>query len=541
MSGKKANSKAPNGAANTKAPLGGAASTPVHSGGKGKSVSHEESSDSEVNKELAELLDVKLEDVIEATQRIDTASVPTPSGGVVFSQLAQTVIPPLGASESTKNAKEAAFSFAAPSVEAAVVLKTKAGVSFKLPVLQDLVSKHAAEFIQELIRIAAQISAHSDGITMSTPSEKDVSLDEDQVKRIKGNPLEALDSILKQNLRMLLSGEALSSVRTICGKASVLHVTNADIMTVVADKAKHHSGRDTNPAKYLKDMKLATAEMPILQRPSEGCDTQAEEYALKFMNKIEALHSVHATLLNGSDINKAQHTKGVVGMLKPASLMYYVLHRIISEPGYSESLWKDVREVLNRIHVYCVQLDGFRVLNKDYLNSYTVSTHLPLWDIGNPSKLSHFKAFWPASPPEKQRLPAKEFKGDSGTTDKRKSGSGWRDNPKGKSPAPKGESKHPPKGDKEGKQEPSLPAPEVPVVGKIGKPASGELADGQEKDKSCIVCGELGHKGDHCTQPCACGIVPATSIAVTGKRHNPWECPTMKGKRGVNKRKRESA
>jgi hypothetical protein len=289
-------------------------------------------------------------------------------------------------------------------------------------------------------------------------------------------------------------------------------------------------------------MKQATAEMPMLQRPSEGNNSPAEEYALIFMNKIEDLHSAHATLLNGSEVNMAQHAKGVLGMLKPASLMYYVLHRIINEPGYSESLWKNVRDVLNRIHLYCVQLDGFRILNRDYLNSYTVSTHLPLWDIGAPSKLSHFKAFWPASTPEKQRFPAKESKEDSGTTDKRKSGSGWRDNPRGKSSARKGsESKHPPKGDKEGKREPSLPAPEVPVVGKVSKPASAELADGQAKNKSCIVCSEIGHKGDHCTQPCACGIVPATSIEVTGKRHNPWDCPSMKGKRGINKRKRDNA
>lgn len=523
-------------------PLGGAASTPHK--GKQTVVTTDEGDD-----HLEELLvgELELEEVIGDIQKLgDTASVvSTPSAGVVLSQLAHTVIPSFGASESINKAKDPVFSYAAPSVEADVILKTKEGLSFKLPILKSLHSRHAAEFVQELIRIAAQIGAHSEGITVSTPSEKDVSLDAEQVLRIKGNPLEALDSILKQNLRMLLSGEALSSVRTICFKASVLQVTNADILNVVSNKAKHHMSKDTNPAKYIQDMKQATADMPVLQRPSMGNDAPAEEYALMFMNKVEELHSMHATLLNGSDVNRAQHAKGVLGMLKPASFMYYVLHKIINEPGYTESLWKDVREVLNRIHEYSVQLDGMRILNKDYLNQFTVNSHLPLWDIGVNSRLSHFKTFWPAAAAENSGNTDQRKSGSGWSgTDQRKSGSGWggKEQPRGKSPQPpKHSDKHLPKGDAEGKRDAALrdkdskrevsrPAPEVPVVGKISGP---------KKDKGCIICGELGHKGDHCAFPCACGIIPATSIEVTGKRHNPWDCPTMKGKRGVNKRKRD--
>jgi hypothetical protein len=482
----------------------------------------EEEGEEEREEDMTSMLDALSE--IQSQGAPQVANLSVPSAGDNLKGMMSAIIPAVKDKRSVP-----AFSSSDIPVVKAVTLRTKSGITFELPMLQGLTGEKVVTFLQQLLHIANNVAAQSaSGITLSAAGESDRDLSAEDVLKIKGDPLDALGVILERNLSMLLTRSALLQMQVLCKKSNSMNITTSEIVKVIKEKAEHQMHRECDPNKYVKQVRALTASYPSLAKLG-----RAEDYILEWFEAVEQVHSDNAQTLNTKTVAPHQHVKAMVGMLKPKSLLIYFLHRLSNEPDYVEAWWSDVRDIMTRVWGFAQELDEQRRLDPNYLNPYTLDSHLPMWNLGSNSKFYYFTIFWPREGEGgKESKAGKELKGDEFKR-RQQRGSGWGDKPKGKRT-----SSDPPAApalDKEkDKEKDATPAADAPVVGKVAEQQKA-------KDKSCIVCGELGHKGDDCKQACACGIVPATSKETTGKKHNPWDCKEMKIKRGVNKRKRDDA
>jgi hypothetical protein len=460
------------------------------------------------------------------------ASTSAPSAGENLKGMMSAITPEV----KDKRGVIPAFSSSEIPMVKAVTLRTKSGITFELPMLENLTGEKVVSFLQQLLHIANSVAAQSaSGITLSATGESDKELNAEDVLKIKGDPLEALGVILERNLSMLLTRSALLQMQVLCKKSNSLNITTSEIVKAIKEKAERQMTKECDPNKYVKQVKTLTAAQPSLAKFGK-----AEDYVLDWFETVETIHRDNSQTLNTKAVAPYQHSKAMVGMLKPKSLLIYFLHRLSNETGYTESWWNDVRDIMSRVWGYSQELDEQRKLDPNYLNPYTLNSHLPMWNLGINSKFYYFTIFWPKDGEDNKESKGSKEPNSEGSKRRKPSGSGW-----GGKPA-SGDLPYFPvvkaldKGKDQDKKvsfdndKDATPAAAAPVVGKVEEQT-------KVKDKTCIVCSELGHKGDECTKACACGIVPATSKAVTGKKHNPWDCKEMKVKRGVNKRKRDDA